>query len=1053
MFNLDECTRFHSDKAIIASHYIPSLAKCYIVTQESLRILDGITHAEIANFLFPFNGVTDSNLEQHKSLTIQPTTVSGRIINAHFYITSLSMNLVLIFSLGFICHISNNVLLHIEDVHENLSASTIFSYNNEYLLSVCSVKSIRIFTLESLSERTCLSVPMFSSSNSRQRDNAEEHSYPVEVVVSWPLQVVLYSSSYCSLYILRSIDKSSFNLNLTFLGLLDLIQPESTTKKYLRLLSNVHIVSLTQETTSSNELVLKSAYIYYLESSVRVDTMDLATSVRTLVESGFTSIIRSMRVEFSSSLLPSPSVTAQFYNILVTSPLSQIFLTISANTLPTRILSMYATAHHLVFHLMDDSVTVYSIAEVNDVDKTISLIDLESFQPIHRHMRSRLTSKIYNQQEIEYIVDNDTTFDKHIALDCRIKQIINRSRTNDVIYTNRVPFLTKSLGHVGTIMGIDDGAEHIVSTETTFTVSQIKFRQEPKEHDMLGIIYSTTVFYLPTTFLSLQGTPGLPTNFLPEILTTYSMARFGCSEQVNVKDDYLKRELDIHSDDVKEILALKSNEVYSPNSTEITPHPLLLPVQKVTDRQKYLHIVQSIFPEQAFFVEEVSRMVNDSFYLNNSDYLLCMGSLLAMFNTFRAEQRTLELRSYDAGIKSVMAAICATFPAVTVVKNRFIILPQKTKITSGYGFSTKVAKTNSFNVMLPAWDLLNHTVLSAKIFPLTLSGKQFLRVYRQLSHRSILSFIGCGAAINNAFYVFTEAPPKLKLSRVFQYDEDAIYLFKSERRIKVFIRSLLQAINFLYSNDTKLIHRDLRPNQIWIKKNSNGDPVAKIYHMGFMYPLSANEPVEHNTIWVAPEVVCGGIDIKSDVWSIGTITFRLLEILVNLHQGRHGRELSNLFCPSFTDIAKVPSFAHGSGERSLLIANNSIVIYQMMLMSSDKIEVAPKRYAIYTIKNCDIALEKAKIPWSMRRAYLASTGLLPWHDLNYAKAGAQKEECGNLDTFFEAAVYSNIISTDAIDFIKRCWTFNLHIRPNPEAMLNHPWLNPRPKQLMVQNRV
>lgn len=1047
MLNLDGCTRFHSDKTIIASYYSPSLSKCYIVTQESLKILDGPTHTEVSNFIFPFNGVSDSNLEQHKSLTVSPSTVSGRIINAHFYITSLSINLVLVFSLGWICHISNNVLLHIENMQESLSASAVFSYKNEYLLTVCSVRSICILTLESLSKRGYLSVPIVTSSDSRQQEDAEEHNYPVEVAVSWPLQAILYNTGYCSLYRLQDIDKHSLDLNLTFLGLLDLIQSEQTEKKYVRSLSNLSIVSCTHEITQSNEIALKSAYIYYLESSVRVDTMDLVSSIRTLTESGFTSEIRAMRVEFPS--VPAPS--AALYNISVVSPLSQIFLTSSANTLPTKILSLYATRHHLVLHLMDDSIAIYSIREVNDDAKTVSIVDSEAFQPIHRHMRSRLASKTYNPQEVEYIVDNDTTFDRHIVLDLRIKQLVNRSRARHTIIDNRVPFLTKTLGHAGTIMGVDDAAERVVSAENAFTISQIKFKPEPKEQDMLAVLYSSTVFYLPTVFLTAQGTPGLPASFLPEILTTCSMVRFGCSNQEDPGAQYLKRELDIHSDCVKETLALASKDSYSYNSIEVIPHPLLLPTQQSRDRQKYLSIARSIFPEQAFFLEEVARMVNDPFYLDNADYLVCMASLLAIFNAFRAEQRTLELRSYDAGIKSVMAAICATFPAVAVVKNRFIILPQKTKITAGYGFSTRAAKTNSFNVMLPAWDLLQHTVLSAKIFPLTLSGKQFLRVYRQLSHRSILSFVGCGAAINNAFYVFTEAPPKLKLSRVFQYDEEAIHLFKSERRIKVFIRSLLQAINFLYSNDTKLIHRDLRPNQIWVRKNNNGDPIAKIYHMGFMYPLSANEPVEHNTVWVAPEVVCGGIDIKSDVWSIGTIAFRLLETLVNLHQGRRGRDLSNLFCPSFTDISKVPPFAHGSGERSLLIANNSIVVYQMMLMSSDKVEIASKRYAIYTVKNCDTALEKAKVPWSMRRAYLASTGILPWHDLNYAKPGAQKEECGNLDTFFEAAVYSNIISTDAIDFIKHCWTFNLDVRPSPEMMLKHPWLNPRPKQLTIQN--
>lgn len=1048
MLNLDECTRFHSDSTIIASHYISHLARCYIVTQDSLKILDGVTHAELSNFTFPFNGVVNSTLEYHKALAIQPSTVSGRIINAHFYVTSLSINLVLVFSLGWLCHISNNVLLHIENLQESLSASTIFSYKNEYLLTVCSAKSICILTLESLAKRAHISIPALTLSDSRQQADTEEHSYPVEVVVSWPLQTILYNTGYCSLYKIQELDSHSFTLNITFLGLLDLIHATPTEKKYVRSLSNLSIVSCTWETTPPNEIVPKSAHIYYLESSVRVDAVDITASIRSLTGSGFFSGIRAMHVDFSS--LPTPSATAQFYNISVVSSLSKTFLTPSANTLPTKILSLYVTERHLVLHLMDDSIAVYSITQVDNDDMTVILEDMEAFQPIHRFMRSQLASKTYSPVETEFIVDNDATFDRHLVLEFRIKQLINRSRTSNAIFDNNVPFLTKSLGHAGTLVGVDDVAGRAACAEVIFTPSQIRFKPEDREQDMLAIIYSSTVFFLPLAFLTVQGTPGIPSNFLPEILTTYSVVRFGCT-QGESEVEYFKEELDIYSDSVKE--ALDAKDVHSYNSTHITPHPLLLPNNTFRDRQKYLQIAQTTFPEQTLFLEEVANMVNDPFYLDNPDYLVCMGSLLAIFNTFRAEQRTLELRSYDAGLKTVMAAICATFPPVTVVKNRFIILPQKTKITAGYGFSTKIAKTNSFNVMLPAWDLLRHTVLSAKIFPMTLSGKQFLRVYRQLSHKGILSFIGCGAAINNAFYVFTEAPPKIRLSRVFQYDEEALQLFRSERRIKVFVRSLLQAINFLYSNDTKLIHRDLRPKQIWVKKNSNGDPTAKIYHMGFMYPLSANEPMEYNTIWVAPEVVCGGIDVKSDVWSIGTIAFRLLEILVNLHQGRRGRELSNLFCPSFTEISKVPSFAPGAGERSLLVANNSTVVYQMMLMSSDKMEVVPNKYAVYTTRNCDAAIEKAKVPWSMRRAYLGSAGILPWQDLKYVKPGAQKEECGNLETFFEAAIYSHVISADAVDFLKRCWTFNLDLRPSPEVMLSHPWLNPRLKQVLTQDQV
>ena len=43
-----------------------------------------------------------------------------------------------------------------------------------------------------------------------------------------------------------------------------------------------------------------------------------------------------------------------------------------------------------------------------------------------------------------------------------------------------------------------------------------------------------------------------------------------------------------------------------------------------------------------------------------------------------------------------------------------------------------------------------------------------------------------------------------------------------------------------------------------------------------MQSLNSNEPTEVNTIFAAPEVVCGSCFLTSDTWSIGTLTALLL---------------------------------------------------------------------------------------------------------------------------------------------------------------------------------
>lgn len=89
-----------------------------------------------------------------------------------------------------------------------------------------------------------------------------------------------------------------------------------------------------------------------------------------------------------------------------------------------------------------------------------------------------------------------------------------------------------------------------------------------------------------------------------------------------------------------------------------------------------------------------------------------------------------------------------------------------------------------------------------------------------------------------------------------------------------FVTGLLLTVSYLNSGPNKLMHRDLRPSTIWVKETESG-PVPLIHHIGFMSPTLAVEKDEMNTFWAAPEVICGSAKEVSDVWSIGTIAYKL----------------------------------------------------------------------------------------------------------------------------------------------------------------------------------
>jgi serine/threonine protein kinase len=99
-----------------------------------------------------------------------------------------------------------------------------------------------------------------------------------------------------------------------------------------------------------------------------------------------------------------------------------------------------------------------------------------------------------------------------------------------------------------------------------------------------------------------------------------------------------------------------------------------------------------------------------------------------------------------------------------------------------------------------------------------------------------------------------------------------------EKYVKIYMRQISEATNYLYQH--KIIHRDIKPQNIMIDDNKNikltDFGFAKIFKTGceddFMSQTICGSP-----IYMAPEIIkCNKYSIKTDLWSIGVVFYEML---------------------------------------------------------------------------------------------------------------------------------------------------------------------------------
>jgi calcium-dependent protein kinase len=103
----------------------------------------------------------------------------------------------------------------------------------------------------------------------------------------------------------------------------------------------------------------------------------------------------------------------------------------------------------------------------------------------------------------------------------------------------------------------------------------------------------------------------------------------------------------------------------------------------------------------------------------------------------------------------------------------------------------------------------------------------------------------------------------------------------SENLVKIIIKQLLQAINYLHTLKIPIIHKDIRPESIFIHEEVENlnDITIKLgdFVTSFFFLKNKNiSSIMGKPHYIAPELISGIITTKCDIWSVGAIMYMLL---------------------------------------------------------------------------------------------------------------------------------------------------------------------------------
>ncbi|KAH0569963.1 Kinase [Spironucleus salmonicida] len=363
---------------------------------------------------------------------------------------------------------------------------------------------------------------------------------------------------------------------------------------------------------------------------------------------------------------------------------------------------------------------------------------------------------------------------------------------------------------------------------------------------------------------------------------------------------------------------------------------------------------------------------------------------LAQFDIFNQYARFQENQLMQEIVFKIRNQIQLFAPTSQIFKDRFIVFP------ANFDFP-----------FLLAYDTFQHKFVSCKIMPKFMANRENQLFFRTLKHDNLLQ-IFTFAETENSCLIFTEKAPQISIKTVL---ENRIKLFKSEKMIKNVAKQLLYVIQYL--NNLKIIHRELDPNNILYDIQNNQ---VKIFSTGFIQQYK--EEVQYlQTCYQPPEIICGIASHSSNVWAIGTVIYKLIELLFI-------DEPLNLF--EFGEFSSDCDLKSWQGEQiSQSTANNAVLIMNQVSQSTD-VRVRDGMAVIYSLEemNSIMPIYNGKIEIT------SAFGKLPWQE---EVEGAQREGVYVLDALQE------FVSAECIEFLEACWVFDFSNRNDPSKMLEMDW--------------
>ena len=156
-----------------------------------------------------------------------------------------------------------------------------------------------------------------------------------------------------------------------------------------------------------------------------------------------------------------------------------------------------------------------------------------------------------------------------------------------------------------------------------------------------------------------------------------------------------------------------------------------------------------------------------------------------------------------------------------------------------------------------------------------------IKIMKKLNHFNVIKYIDFIYDKKNYFYfIIMEYANKGDLSNIIFEKKNSKKIFNEKEILSIFIQ-IIHGLKYIHFN--KIIHRDLKSQNIFLLKNKNNNLIIKLGDFGISKILN-NTLNNASTIigtpfYFSPEIINGEkYDYKSDLWSLGIILYQMMTL-------------------------------------------------------------------------------------------------------------------------------------------------------------------------------